>query len=289
MQPGLLAEPAADIADQNANVVLRLLEDLFGENVAGRGGSLRLRMQRQPAGLLVDFGDAAARLHGRRDQPLAGEIERHHMRGIRERVVDLGGVAIAHRRDDVVGRVRPHHGRAGLHGRGGIHHRRPHVEVDLDRLGRKLRHGPRGGHHRNEAFAGIADHLMRQQPARRHRHRRAVRALEDRQGRQRADIRGDQIGAGVDRDHAVDRLRRRHVDRLDHRVRVRRAQHVQPQRAVVRLVVDELAHPRQQATVFEALDGQTRAEAHIAGQNIHRMSLMAIKLSWMIFASLSVV
>ena len=114
IEAGLLAKAAADIADQHADAVLRPLQHGIRKHVAGRGRRLRLHMQDQPAGLLLDLGNGRARLHRRRHQPLADQIERDFMRGVGERRLDLGGVAIAHGRDDIVGRLRPHHRRAGL-------------------------------------------------------------------------------------------------------------------------------------------------------------------------------
>ena len=127
---GLLAEAAADIADQNADAFLRPLQHGLRKHVAGRARRLRLHMQDQPAGLLLDFGDGRARLHRRRHQPLADQIERDHMRGLGEGRLDLGRIAIAHRRDDIVGRFGPDHGRAGLDRLDRIDHRRQHLVID---------------------------------------------------------------------------------------------------------------------------------------------------------------
>ncbi|MEY9271716.1 hypothetical protein ABIE90_001613 [Bradyrhizobium diazoefficiens] len=110
---------------------------------------------------------------------------------------------------------------------------------------------------------------MGEQPARRHRHRLAVGALEDAQRRDAADIVPDEIRTGVDRGDAGHSGRGAGVDRDDLRVRMRRAQHVQPQRAVLRLVVDELPLPGQQPLVFQTLDGLARSETQIAGKNVH--------------------
>ena len=57
---------------------------------------------------------------------------------------------------------------------------------------------------------------------------------------------------------------------------MRRAQHMQPQRAVFRLVVDELPLPGQQPLVFETLDRLARTETHIAGKNIHQLVLRGL-------------
>ena len=108
----LLAKATADIADQHAHAVLRPLQNGFREQVTGRAGGLRLHVQDQPAGLLLDLGNRRTRLHRRRHQPLADQIERDRVRSPGKGFLDLGGVAIAHGGHDVVGRLGPHHGRA---------------------------------------------------------------------------------------------------------------------------------------------------------------------------------
>ena len=105
----LLAEAAADIADQHAHAVLRPLQDGFREQVPGRAGGLRLHVQDQPPGLLLDLGNRRTRLHRGRHQPLADQIERDFMRRVCKRFFDLGRVAVAHGGHDVVGRLGPNH------------------------------------------------------------------------------------------------------------------------------------------------------------------------------------
>ena len=198
IKAGLLAKAAADIADQHAHAFLWPLQDRLGQQVAGRARRLRLGMQDQPAGFLFDLGNGRARLHRRGNQALAEQIERHFVRGLRKRFLDLGGIAIAHGGNDVVGRIRPHHRRARLDRLERIDHRRQHLVVDLDRFGRASAPHPRGRDHGRHRLAGKAHDLVREQTPRRHRHRLAVRPHEHRQRRQRADIVPDQIGAGVD-------------------------------------------------------------------------------------------
>ena len=48
---------------------------------------------------------------------------------------------------------------------------------------------------------------------------------------------------------------------------------MQPQRAVFRLVVDELPLPGEQSLVFKTLDGLARTETQIAGKNVHQFVL----------------
>jgi hypothetical protein len=245
IEAGLLAKAAADIADQHAHAFLRPLQHGFGEKVAGRARGLRLRMQNQPAGFLLDLGNARARLHRRWNQPLADQIERNFVRSAGERGFDGGRIAIAHGSDDVVGRLGPYRRRAGLCRLDGIDHRRQHLVFDRDRFGCGLRRNPRGRHYGCNRLAGKAHDLMGQQPARRHRHRLAVGTHEHQQRRQGADVIGDQIRAGIDRldpGHIGGGL---DVDRNDFRMRMRRTQHMQPQRAVFRPVVDELPLPGQ--------------------------------------------
>ena len=54
-----------------------------------------------------------------------------------------------------------------------------------------------------------------------------------------------------------------------------RAQHIEPQRTVVWLIVDELSLPGQQPLVFKTFYRLARGEAHIAGQNVHRLVFRA--------------
>ncbi|MGX1424150.1 hypothetical protein AB7M59_004585 [Bradyrhizobium elkanii] len=199
------------------------------------------------------------------------------MRGVGEGFLDLGGIAIAHRGHDVVGRLRPDRRRARLDRLDRIDHRGQHLVIDLDRLSRGLRQHPRGRDHGRDALARVTHHLMSQQAPRRHGHRRAVGPLEDRKRRQRADIVLDEVGAGINGLDAGHLQRRLGVDRLDVGVCVRRAQHVQPERAVLRLVVDEMPLPGDQPLVLQTLDWLARTKTHIAGKNVHQRVLRASK------------
>ena len=176
IEVGLLPKAAADIADQHANAFLRPLQHGIRQNIAGRARRLRLHMQDQPSGFFLDFGDGAARLHRRGDQPLADQIERDHMRGFGESGFNRRRIAIAHRRDDIVGRIRPDNRRAGFDCGNGIDDGRQHLIFDNDRFRRGLRRDARCRHDGSDRFAGEAHDLMREQAARRHRHRLSRRA-----------------------------------------------------------------------------------------------------------------
>ena len=113
---------------------------------------------------------------------------------------------------------------------------------------------------------------MCQQPPRRGRHGRTIRPLEQWQGRNGADVVGDEIRAGVNRGDAGHGQCGAGIDCPDLRVSMRGAQHVKPQRILPGLVVDEVSFSCQKPLVFETLDGLTRAEAQIGRQNVHRWS-----------------
>src|SRR5579859_4305416 len=57
IEAGLLAEAAADIADQDAHAVLRTPQDGFRQEVAGRARGLRLHVKQETPGLLLDLGN----------------------------------------------------------------------------------------------------------------------------------------------------------------------------------------------------------------------------------------
>src|SRR5438128_6646268 len=64
---------------------------------------------------------------------------------------------------------------------------------------------------------------------------------------------------------------------------MRRAQHVQPQRALLRFVVDELPLPGQQPLVFQTLDRLALTKTHIAGKNVHQFVLRVFcKVGWVL-------
>jgi hypothetical protein len=63
IEAGLLAEAAPHIADEHAHALLRPLQDLLGQEIAGRTRRLRLHVKQEAPGLLLDLGDRRARLH----------------------------------------------------------------------------------------------------------------------------------------------------------------------------------------------------------------------------------
>jgi hypothetical protein len=198
---GLLPKTAADIADQHPHALLWPLQHGFGQYVAGRARRLGLHVQDQSTGFFIHLGDGAARLHRGGNQPLADYIERNHMRGLCESGFDRSRVAIAHRRHDIVWRAGPYNRCTWFDCGNGIDDRRQHFIFDNDRFHRGLRGDTRCRHHGSDRLAGEAYDFMREKAARRHRHRRAVRPLENRQRRKDADIVGDQVGACV---HGLD-------------------------------------------------------------------------------------
>src|SRR5665213_1660041 len=74
------------------------------------------------------------------------------------------------------------------------------------------------------------------------------------------------------------------IDRGDFRMPMRRAQHMQPQRAVVGLIVDERPLADEKPLVLQPLDGLAGPEAQIAGKNVHPWSLELLVRSGVVLA-----
>ena len=102
--------------------------------------------------------------------------------------------------------------------------------------------------------------------------RAAVGAAEVGRGRHRLQAGGDQLGAGVDGEHARHRARRLGIDGDDARVRVRRALEGDDRLPRLGQVVDEAAAPGEQLAVLDAVDGAAAAEARrgLAGAFVAR-------------------
>jgi hypothetical protein len=200
----------------------------------------------------VEAADGGARLHRVGHQPVVDQVDLRDLGGLGEHRVHLRLVADRPLVDVVVGRDVVQ--RAGLGRIAHVHHRRQHVVVDLHRLGGIARLGQRVGHHHRDPVADVPHLALRQHRVRRLLHGRAVGA-------------GDQQAAGQPAHLALDVLAGEHlcdaghglgaggVDRLDRRVRVRRA-HEHGIALVGQVdVVRVLAGAGEEAVVLLAADG----------------------------------
>ena len=196
-------------------------------------------------------GVGRARLDRVRDQAVVAELQRRDVRGLREGglgarlVADAPVVALVVRRLVV-------HGAAGAEGAGGVDHRGQHLVVDVDQ-----RRGGTGlldrlGHDHGHAVADVAHLAVGQHRVLGLLHRRAVQAVDQPAAGQAAD--GLEVLAGEDAHDPRGLGGGRGVERLDARMRVRRAQEGGVGLARQGDVVGVLALTGQEAGVLAPLD-----------------------------------
>ena len=237
VQPGLHAETAADIVDDDADFFLFHAEHA-GQRVAGARRHLAGQAHGDAAG--IEGAERAARLHRRGGQALVDDVDSDGVGGAGEGGVRGGGVAVLHLGGDVAGGFGPN--LRGVRGDGGGQGGNDGqvIVVDFDRLQRVLGLFQRVGDHGGDGLADEANGVDGQGRAQRGGAGRAVRALEDRRQRQRLHASGDQIRA---RQHDVN-ARHRHggrgVDRDDTGVGPIRAEECQMGLAGERNVVREV-------------------------------------------------
>ena len=164
---GLHAEAAADVADEDVNLLLLDVRQCAGETCRDRGRHLVADSNRQPPRCRVERGDGAARLHRHRRNALVDEVELDADGGARERGRRLLGIAVAHLGGDVVGSVGRERGRAGR-GRGGdVGDGGQLLVLDdhaVDRIARGL---ARFGDDGDDRLADVARHFVSERAARR--------------------------------------------------------------------------------------------------------------------------
>ena len=117
----LHAEGAADIGGQDADLVVRYIQDLRQRHLVA-GDALGRNLQRIALVRLVEGRQRHARLHRHHGDASVDDIELRDMRGAVEGRVDPGGVAIVIIERDVVGDVLVKLRRAGLCRLRGIGH-----------------------------------------------------------------------------------------------------------------------------------------------------------------------
>ena len=136
-----------------------------------------------------------------------------------------------------------------------IDDRRQHAVVDHDLLRRVPRLRVGVGDDDGDVVADIAHLALRERGMGARLHRRAVLGMDHPAADEAADLVGRDVVAGEDRDHARRLQRRRRVDLVDRRMRVRRAQEIGVGLAGTVDVVDVMALAGDEADVFLALDG----------------------------------
>ncbi len=228
----------------------RMLHQL-GEVDAGRVRPLDGGVERVALVGGVVVADRAARLHGRGGDAVDDELLLDDVVGLGEGGVGRRLVADQFDEADVVGRVVPHLDGARLGRVFGRGDRRQRLEVDGDQFGgvERLRH--RLGDDEGDVIADPAHAVLGEDRIARLDHRRAVAALQAARDRQIAPAGRLDVGGGQHRQHAGRLFRGAHVERLDLRVRVLRAQHDAVRHAGQLDVVDIAAAALQQPRILE--------------------------------------
>ena len=246
----LRAEPAADIGCDHAQLVLGRHADECGDDQPRHMRILRGVPEREIAGAGIVFGDGDARLHGVGNQAIVDDVEPRDVLRAFDRRIHRLGVAEMPLIYRVPGRGLVDRRRALRLGH--VDHRRQHLIVDLDLLGRVFALRGRFGDHHRDRIADIAGLARRDRRMRRHLHRRAVLGMDHPAANEIADLVGREIRAGEHGDHARHRGGRLGVDALDLGVRMRRAQEHRARFARPADVVGVLALAGDEAEVFLA-------------------------------------
>ena len=210
----LHAEGAADIGGENADLVVRHVEDL-GQRRLVAGNALRGHLQRVALGLVVVMRQRHARLH--RDDSHAGvdDVEPGHMRRLGEGRLDPGGVAIVIVERDIVRDVIVKLRCAGFCRFGRAGDGRKGLDVNLDCFCCIARPRQRFRHHDGN---GIADEAHLVDGKRRPvglQERRAVAALQRQAAAEGIVVGGGEVGTGPHPEHARHCLGGLGVDALD--------------------------------------------------------------------------
>ena len=251
LHAGLHAEGAADIAGEDADIGRLDPEIAVRHAVAQVVGRLVGGVHLHPP-VRPDLRPGAPRFHGVGGDAGDGEVQLRHMRRGGQVGLSFRLVAALPQEADIVGHVVPDRGRAGLH---------CGMRVGHDRQGRVVHnHRFRGLHggaagFRDDHRHGLtheADPVAGQQLAVGLRRGATI-------GTRKADAAGDrlhvgQVGVGEHGDHTGHRARRGGVDRVDRRMRVRRAHQHGLQHALRLAIRGVVAAAGQQALVFPTAD-----------------------------------
>jgi hypothetical protein len=181
------------------------------------------------------------------------EGEAHDMRRRRESGVGRVAVAVAPFEAEIAGRLFRQQRRAGGAGRGGGRHGGQRHVLDRDQLRRVLRLVARLGDDERHRLADVAHLVHSQERLRLEGEGLAGDGIGLGAGAQRRESVGGDLGGGQHRQHARRGKRRRPIDAVDPRVRMRRAQHHRMDQPVERQIVEIAAAPGQEAQILPPL------------------------------------
>ncbi len=197
------AEAAAGVVGHQVEILLRLLEDPARHGDDDAAPALGRRIERGAVLVGLEIGQRAARLHGHRHDAVVHQVDRDDLRRLGEGFVRRAGLAILPVQAEIAAALRPYQGRVGVEQLRGIGDRRQLVVVDHDQFGRVARLELGLGDHHGDQVADAAHAFDGQRMAGRLEGLLAgALVLELEVGRDRRDLVGEQVLAGVDGDDA---------------------------------------------------------------------------------------
>jgi hypothetical protein len=218
--PALRPEAASDVAGDDADLVLRHLEDHARQRVPHAVGVLDVRVERVAVLGRIVAAESAPGLQVLRVHPGDDVAAPDHPVG--PGAGEVRGHAVARLEDvrDIVRALVPDRRAAGpgVRRRG---HRRQRLVIDQDQLGRVPGLGRRLGDHEGDRIAHVSNAIPNEARVGRCPHRRAVGSLPPERHPGRAGTIARQIDAGEDRDDTRGARGRSRVDGPDPRVCVR--------------------------------------------------------------------
>ena len=251
------SEAAADIGGDDAQFVFRNVQHKRAHQQPNDMRVLARRAQRIAIARDIVFADGGARLEGVGDQAIVVNIERDDFVGAIERRVDFRFAAFVGANLPIEAQIIRAIGMRQLAAGEGFFHiddRLLRIVIDCYCLARRLRLFERLGDDDRDRIADMRDAIDRDRRVRRLFHRRAVFRMNLPAARQTADAVGLHIRADKNGDDAGRGARRRRIDALDLRARVRRAHDVGVGLVRAIDVVRVSPAPGQKAEVLFALD-----------------------------------
>ena len=253
------AEAAADVGRDDAQLVLGRDALKRRQHDPREMRVLAGRVERDDIGAFVIVAERGARLHRVGDRAIVDEIDLGHVLRRGKRRVGRGLVAEMPVEHCVVGGNLVHLRLARFGGARRVDDRRQNAVIDDDLLRRVPRLSVCIGDDDGDGIADIERLAVSKRRKRPCFHRRTVLEIDCHAADMRADLIGDGVLAGEDRDHARRLQRGRRVDLVDRRMRVRRAQKIGVGLARTIEVVDVMALAGDEADVFRAFDGGANA------------------------------
>ena len=256
----LHAESAADIGCDHPQLLLRDIEHEETHEQPHHVRKLARRPQRVVTGFGMEFRDRRARLHRVADKAVVHEIDTGDMGGLVEGGLGGGLVAEVPVAAQIVGHIVVHERGVRLERIRQADDGRQHVVIHHQRVGRVACLSQAFGDHEGDSVADVAHLVLRHGRMRRLLHRLPVLALDAPAAGQSVDPVSLEIGAGEYGKDSGHGERGARIDRLDPRMRVRRAHENAEDHPGPLNIGDVIAAPGQEAEILLAARGSANSD-----------------------------